>query len=463
VEFHSIVLYFIKISAIQGLFYAFYFLALKNKTTHALNRGYLLTSVIFSFIIPIIRLPVIPEVQPMLNTNLEEWIAIPLTENMVTNMPTDSSASIFWPLLKWVYSGILGAFLLRSFLHLYFIEKIKNHSELMFSHWFSLYKVSHLRPFSFLTSVFIPTEKFGTADYDQILAHECEHVRQWHSIDRLVMDFFVSLLWFNPFIYLYRNALIEVHEFQADAAVINQFRDPIGYQEMLYCQLQPASKSGIMSHFNFSTIKKRIVMMNRTKSVGYSRLVYGFALPLMAIVLIAFTSKEVKLETERVEKPIEVNDSFDSKGFSASIEQEDVFKPSILPLKAEGEFKVSSTYGMRTDPITKAKKQHKGLDLATKIGTEVISTADGEVVEVVASPSGYGNHIVIKHGDIYMTKYGQLSEFKVKGGDVVVKGQLIALTGNSGQSTGPHLHYEVYKNKEDVNPMDYITNYKFSK
>jgi hypothetical protein len=137
-------------------------------------------------------------------------------------------------------------------------------------------------------------------------------------------------------------------------------------------------------------------------------------------------------------------------------------RPSILPLRTDGKFKVTSTYGMRNDPVSDGKKMHKGLDLSTAVGTEVLATADGEVIEVVSTPDGYGNHIVIKHGDMYQTKYAQLYEFKVKGGDLVKKGDVIGLSGNSGQSTGPHLHYEVYENGEDVNPMDYIKNYKFA-
>ena len=202
--------------------------------------------------------------------------------------------------------------------------------------------------------------------------------------------------------------------------------------------------------------------MNKTKDVGYSRLMYVLTLPLLAMVLFAFTSTEAVHSVEKLAASIEAIELSPGTEQILFIKQEDRFRPSILPLSTGAKFKVSSSYGMRYDPISKSNKMHKGLDLATAVGSEVLATADGEVIEVVASPDGYGNFIVIQHGDVYKTKYGQLSEFRVKGGDRVKKGDVIALSGNSGQSTGPHLHYEVYKNAEDVNPMDYIKNYKFS-
>ena len=458
----DVVVYIIKVISIQAIFYSFYWFGLKNSTDHAVNRFYILLSLLVSLFIPFIHHPMPERIQPVLEFATLDWIAIPLETSAISDRPINEFTIPYLTILKLTYLIVISFYIARSIFHLFIFQKIKSQSELISSNWYSLFKTSHIQPFSFLSNVFIPKSLFGTSAFDQILIHECEHVKQKHSIDRMLMDFLVSLFWFNPFIYLYRNALIEIHEFQADSSVIRVFGDPIGYQEMLFTQLQPASNSGLVSHFNFSTIKKRIVMMNKTKNVGYSRFMYVLTLPLLAMVLFAFTSTGALHSVEKLAASIEAIDLSPRTDQLLFIDQEDRFRPSILPLGTEANFKVSSSYGMRYDPISKSKKMHMGLDLATAVGSEVLATADGEVIEVVSSPDGYGNFIVIQHGDVYQTKYGQLSEFRVKGGDNVKRGDVIALSGNSGQSTGPHLHYEVYKDKADVNPMDYIKNYKFS-
>ena len=130
--------------------------------------------------------------------------------------------------------------------------------------------------------------------------------------------------------------------------------------------------------------------------------------------------------------------------------------PTTNPL--QGEFEISSAFGMRHHPIKKEKKMHKGVDFKAPIGTPVVATADGIVVtaKITKEGYGYGNHIVIKHDDHYKTLYGQLSEMDVKEGDKVKKGQVIGKVGSSGQSTGPHLHYEVIKNGEHQDPAGYL-------
>jgi len=116
---------------------------------------------------------------------------------------------------------------------------------------------------------------------------------------------------------------------------------------------------------------------------------------------------------------------------------------------------VTSEFGFRYDPFTGEKTFHKGLDIATAMNTPVVAPADGVVVSTYFH-SGLGNELVIDHGLGITTVYGHLNEFKVKVGDRVERGQIIATVGNSGRSTGPHLHYEVIVNGINVNPRKYI-------
>ena len=127
--------------------------------------------------------------------------------------------------------------------------------------------------------------------------------------------------------------------------------------------------------------------------------------------------------------------------------------PSIWPTKGW----VSSNFGGRTSPFTDSKEFHSGLDICTKIHSPIVAPADGVVVEA-GSDSGYGRTLYISHGYGFKTKYAHLSKAFVKVGQRVKRGQEIASVGNSGRTTGPHLHYEVHLNGLPVNPMRYILN-----
>jgi len=116
---------------------------------------------------------------------------------------------------------------------------------------------------------------------------------------------------------------------------------------------------------------------------------------------------------------------------------------------------ISSYFGKRTDPFSGKKSYHRGMDFAGKKGAEVYAVAGG-VVERAEKVSGYGNVVEIRHADGYTTLYGHNQENLVGEGDVVTKGQLIALLGNTGRSSGPHVHFEVHKDGKIVDPRRYI-------
>ena len=116
---------------------------------------------------------------------------------------------------------------------------------------------------------------------------------------------------------------------------------------------------------------------------------------------------------------------------------------------------MSSHYGRRIDPFSGSAAWHSGVDFAGKPGSEIVAVAAGVVVES-GERSGYGDMVEINHGSGFRTRYAHNKENIVKAGDVVEKGQVIALMGNSGRSTGPHVHFEVYKNGRAVDPSSYI-------
>ncbi len=125
--------------------------------------------------------------------------------------------------------------------------------------------------------------------------------------------------------------------------------------------------------------------------------------------------------------------------------------PSICPVKGE----VSSVFGYRESPFSGEWEFHKGLDLAAPSGTPVVAPAAG-VISFAGRRGGYGNAICIDHGKGVETRFGHLSAILKKEGDKVRKGDVIGLVGNTGSSTGSHLHYEVRLNNVPVNPVKYI-------
>ncbi len=128
--------------------------------------------------------------------------------------------------------------------------------------------------------------------------------------------------------------------------------------------------------------------------------------------------------------------------------------PPILPDPAK--YKLSSTFGYRSDPFTGAAKMHTGLDFAMKVGSPVYATGDGVVESVKFEFFGYGNSVTIDHGFGYKTIYAHLNSVKVIEGMKVKRGDRIADSGKSGRSSGPHLHYEVVYKGQKVNPANYL-------
>lgn len=125
--------------------------------------------------------------------------------------------------------------------------------------------------------------------------------------------------------------------------------------------------------------------------------------------------------------------------------------PSIYPTVG----RITSRFGYRRDPFTGRSKFHEGIDIANAVGTPIYSTADG-VATFSERNGGYGNQIIINHGNGFVTVYAHNYKNLVGVGDIVKKGQLIAYLGNTGRSTGPHLHYEIRKNGKVINPINYF-------
>ena len=129
--------------------------------------------------------------------------------------------------------------------------------------------------------------------------------------------------------------------------------------------------------------------------------------------------------------------------------------PAIQPINNDDLTRMASGFGWRSDPFTKARKMHRGMDFTAPKGTPIYASGDGKITRADNNSSGYGKHIRIDHGYGYLSLYAHLSKYNVKKGQKVKRGDLIGFVGSTGRSEAPHLHYEVFKDKERINPINF--------
>ena len=129
--------------------------------------------------------------------------------------------------------------------------------------------------------------------------------------------------------------------------------------------------------------------------------------------------------------------------------------PSIQPIKNQDLTRMASGYGYRTDPFTKKRRFHYGMDFSARKGTPIYATGNGVVKRADNRSSGYGKHIRIDHDFGYVSLYAHLSKYNVRRGQRVKRGDIIGYVGNTGRSVGPHLHYEIFKDKKKINPLNF--------
>ncbi|MEY2648220.1 MAG: hypothetical protein RL282_933 [Bacteroidota bacterium] len=132
--------------------------------------------------------------------------------------------------------------------------------------------------------------------------------------------------------------------------------------------------------------------------------------------------------------------------------------PAIQPISNRNLNRLASGFGYRIDPLYKTVKFHPGLDFSASSGTPIYATADGTVETASNLGNGYGNHVVVNHGYSYRTLYGHMSRIKARRGQRVKRGEVIGYVGSTGKSTGPHLHYEVFKGKKRLDPIYFFYN-----
>jgi murein DD-endopeptidase MepM/ murein hydrolase activator NlpD len=301
----EVFIYLIKSGIILSVLYTFYFLFFQKRTFHTLNRFLLLSILVLAAILPLITLPE----QAVEITNINQFfyndnltfLQDPVTEEspILLNEATEAD----WPaILLGIYLTILIIFFIRSILDVVRILGFINHPDRTKLGSLTIVNLPELKQtFSFLKYIFI-NPNLPAYDKTRIINHEKTHISQLHTIDLIIVQFFVLLQWFNPFIYLLRRAIKEVHEFQADKAASGSDDDFIRYQQLLINQVELKRSLSFTSSFNSLTLK-RLKMMTKNKTRKIELLSIVLLLPLIGLLSLSFS------KVQQLHPPLSGNDS----------------------------------------------------------------------------------------------------------------------------------------------------------
>ncbi|RYE30655.1 MAG: hypothetical protein EOP42_11835, partial [Sphingobacteriaceae bacterium] len=296
-------IYLLQVSACTSIFYLFYQVFLSRLTFFTINRCYLLITVVLSFIIPVLTLPVNPQ-QPQIAV-VQQAVYInslqSLPENTIeVNHAVSTNQPINWlQFLKFFYLlAVIGLMIHLAATLILFFNKLKGRKITKAGRIKILHGECKLNNGSFFNYIFLSDQKLSAEETQQIVAHEMLHVKLYHSADRLFIKIVQIILWFNPFVYLYAKAIEENHEFEVDCAMANS-TDKKQYADLLL-HLSVAGQGLLYHSFSKIPLKKRIVMLFNQPSAKMKKAVYVLILPVLLISCLAFA----RLKTDQPENKI---------------------------------------------------------------------------------------------------------------------------------------------------------------
>jgi hypothetical protein len=271
--------YALESSVCLTLFYAVYWLFLKNETYFFLNRFYLISGLLLSFIIPGLKVT-----SPIVSAR----VSSPLVS--LAQMPAVPIRSFGWAdLLLAIYFAGVFIFLIRFVFHLVKLRSVVRRCGWRDSGGCRIVSVDReFAPFSFLNTVFLNEGAVSPDNLERILAHERVHIQQGHSLDVLLMELVITLQWFNPFVWPYKKSLQETHEYLADCGVIAQGFSAARYKLLVFEQHVGAHLFEFANNFKQSQIKRRLTMMSKIKSRNAAKLKLLVLLPLASFLVLAF-------------------------------------------------------------------------------------------------------------------------------------------------------------------------------
>jgi beta-lactamase regulating signal transducer with metallopeptidase domain len=290
--------YLVKLSISLSIVWLFYQFVLRRLTFYNSNRWYLLGYSLLSFLIPFIDISPVLEKSKVADNDIVQFI--PVIQQYTTALEDASHCPVpVWSTnydkWDWIAFAIMtGAaiLLLRFIIRFVSFLRIQRNAELIYNARVKLYQVNeNIIPFSFGNAVFINSRLHSEAELQEIIRHEFVHVKQQHTVDIIWGEILCILNWYNPFAWLLKNSIRQNLEFVADNKALENGIDRKQYQYLLL-KVIGNNHFSIAQKFNFSSLKKRIAMMNRLKTARIHLLRFLFVLPLLAVILISFRQEK---------------------------------------------------------------------------------------------------------------------------------------------------------------------------
>ncbi len=367
--------YFLQVSLCWLVFYGLYYSLLSRETFFRLNRIYLIISLLCGLVAPFGQVFIEVKTTSPTVIMLEPFVvtAKAFQHKLTDNTEGVMSLQFFIQLVYWLGVSVMtGRFLIGLFQIFSIYKKGKKEAGEGFT---TIYTEGVHLPFSFSRYIFINPNVLEQTDIQQIIQHEKAHVTQRHSLDVVFVEILNILFWWNPIIYFYRHSLRNIHEYLADAAVLQWVERPV-YGRLLIKQSQSGPALALANHFIFSQLKKRIIMMTRNKSKRPALLKYALAAPIFLVLTIALASPKTPIlgKAESLSDKIVSNTSnLSQKMTPQNYEKQDTVPTAINPeniesvnIEKDGDAAKSITIKMKDGSI----KKYEGEDVEKFMQTQ---------------------------------------------------------------------------------------------
>lgn len=298
----QVFLYFIKSSGLIAVFYLAYYFLLRKETFFNSNRWFLLGGLMTSLLLPLWYFKKIILVESP-KISMEDLMAYSqATSKTIQDVPVVEAFD--WLQCIWVsYAIIVCALVIKILFNLFSLFRMLYQQQVVKKESFKLINLNkNIAPFSFFNYIVFNANLYTQEELQSILLHEKIHSREKHSLDVLIAKFFCIIFWFNPFIWLYKKAIIQNLEFIADYKAIKQLENKKSYQHTLLKVVSHQYNLSITNNFYQSLIKKRIVMLNTNQSQKKNVIKYAFILPILVGFIFLFQIKTIAQEQKSVIK-----------------------------------------------------------------------------------------------------------------------------------------------------------------
>ena len=382
------------------MFYIAYYLLLRKETFFTANRWFLLAGLLTSVILPWVVFTTIVWVEP--TPAHFDWSKMPTTTRV-----QKESFEINWYLVTAV-AYIIGIvlFLMQFAFDFYHLNRVLKGKTIhqQADHKFIDLK-ENIAPFSYFNTIVYNSSMYSKAELESILEHEKVHSDQYHTVDVLITRLFCTLFWFNPFIWLYKKAILQNLEFIADSEATKNISDKKAYQLTLLKITTHENCVVLTNHFYQSLIKKRIVMLNKNQSKKWNSWKYALVLPVLVAFVFLFQMKTIAQEKISIQKEIKKNQS--------DPESADVYKikKNSTDLELQQIAKILSEKYAITTTFSKVKRNSNkeliGLKIKLQKGKEIAT-----VTEVNSSEPLKDFGIAISKNDNGTTNIGIVTDKK---------------------------------------------------